>query len=113
MKQLFILMIAIGAVITASAQQFDRDHDYDRRDRVNSDFNNGFAYDSYHHGYYHDNRMDEIDTRFNRQVLEIRNDCTLSPWEKRKMIRRLYWERMERIREMRRWRNGDGDRWGY
>ena len=114
MKYFFIMLLTLAFAATVSAQRYD-DYYGHRRGRVTLGVTIGSPapYTVYNSGgYYSDGRVAEINREFEHRIWEVRNDWSLSPWEKRRIINDLNYRREQRIREVLRYRNYDR-RWDY
>ena len=106
MKYLLMLLLTFGGVMAASAQHYDRDDYYGHRRRGASfEISIGTSPYGYNGNNYNDRdyRIERINREFNRRIWEVRSDYSLSPWEKRRIIRDLEIRRDERINEILRW----------
>jgi hypothetical protein len=97
MKKLFITVLSLGVVLAASAQHGRVVVDPGVRVgvRVGPDYGSRNGYER---------RIDEINREYDHRVWEVERNGYLSHRQKRRMIRELNYERVDRIRAIRRWR---------
>ena len=113
MKKMLTLLIAIGGFVAVNAQsrreearkvilgqEKNRGNSQRDRDIVLGRGSNGDNYPTYPNSYPNSrrSRIDQINREYDAKIWSIRNNNTLSSYEKARIIRRLERERAQKIR---------------